>query len=227
MTNGTTRTALDADLVAVRDDILRLGSLVYRASQRALEAFSKNDTALAKQVITGDDELDELHHHVESMVASTVARQGPMATDLRRLLAALLIANELERMGDHAEGIAKTVVRYTGQGRPTVPPLLPQMLEHIKKMLYEAMEAYVAEDAEKAAQVARMDDRVDDMYNSLFQLVVGEMHRGDLSVELGTYILWAGHSLERIGDRVTNICERVKYASTGIIDDLNTKDDAA
>ena len=220
----STRNILDADLHTIRDDILRLGSLVSRATEKAFEAFKTNDTSLAQDTINGDGEIDALHHKLEGIITETVALQQPTATDLRTLIAALLITNELERMGDHAEGIAKTVIIHKGMfNREAIPVQLNDMYRKVVVMVQRVMEAYVEDSREMAVATAEIDESIDYLYRSLFEQIVQKMGTNELPVDTGTYILWAGHALERIGDRVTNICERIIYARTGEIDGLNPK----
>jgi phosphate transport system protein len=217
------RSTLDQDLLAIRDDILRLGSLVDQATSRAIEAFVKHDNDLAQSVVNDDDVVDEMHAEIEEMVTKTFALQQPMARDLRLLIADLLISNELERMGDHAEGIARTVLRSRADKPVAVPVQINTMLEMAQRMIQRSMDAFVDMSAEKARQAASDDDNVDRLYQELFNMLVTAMSKGKTSVEEGTYLLWAGHNLERIADRVTNICERIVYASTGNVGELNPK----
>ncbi len=222
----TSRAALDRDLSSIRDDILRLASLVDQAVDITFRAFRTGDVRLAQEAIDGDTQLDNLRNKLEADITTTLALQQPMAHDLRRLVADLLIANELERMGDHAEGTARIVLRaLTDLSGIELPVPLASMKERVHEMLREVMEAYSREDSEKAKEVARMDDEVDHLYQQLFSLLVSQMGKGELSIERGTYLLWAGHNLERIGDRVTNICERIVYARTGAGGKLNIKPD--
>jgi phosphate transport system protein len=220
-----TRTALDQDMVAIRDDILRLASLVSRAMERALEALTRHDQDLAQTVVNDDDMLDELHNSIEEQVSRTFARQQPVARDLRKLIADLLIANELERMGDHAEGVARAALRYTGDTAIPVPDLVPTMRRKVQDMINNVMDAYIDMDPAKARMVAQADDEIDHLYQELFNLIINAMRNGEISVEEGTYMLWAGHNFERIGDRVTNISERIVYAQSAAVGDLNPKPD--
>ncbi len=217
------RSTLDQDLLAIRDNILRLGSLVDQSTSRAIQAFVRHDNDLAQSVVNDDDVLDGMHAEIEEMVTKTFALQQPMARDLRRLIADLLISNELERMGDHAEGIARTVLRSRADGSITLPPQIGAMQEMVHTMMRRSMDAFVDMSAEKAREAASSDDDVDRLYQELFNLLVTAMSKGKMSVEEGTYLLWAGHNLERIADRVTNICERIVYASTGNVGELNPK----
>lgn len=210
------RPTLDREILKIRDDIVRMGSLVNKAIGHAYQAFQQQDDESAQAVIQGDEAINNLRYDVESRIALTMATQQPMAHDLRGLVASLIIANELERMGDHAEGVSRTVLRSP---HPVieVPPTLNEMTTHVREMLDQALQVYIEEAPERAQAIAEMDDRNDRLYMHLFDDVVQRMNDGKLDVEQGTYILWAGHALERIGDRITNICERVIYMSTGDI----------
>jgi len=200
-------------------------SLVDKSISRALEALKKQDNALAQEVINDDDVIDELHQSVEERVLTTFARQQPVARDLRRIIADLLISNELERMGDHAEGIAQAALRHPDSSPIQIPAQIGRMKDTVHQMLQSVMEAFVGMDIERARAAADMDARIDELYQELFSMLIAEMSTGERSVEDGTYLLWAGHNLERIGDRVTNISERIVYAHTGAVKDFNPKAD--
>lgn len=219
----SSRSALDRDIMTIRDDILRFGSLVHRAIDRAVEALQSHEEEHAQDVVNEDDVMDKLHNKIEEQVLRTFALQQPMARDLRRLIADLLISNELERMADHAAGIAKAALRYTGDAPIDAPEAICSMRDQTQKMIDAVMDAYVDMDGEKARVVAQMDDVVDRHYQELFAMLINDMMQGTLSVEEGTYVLWAGHNLERIGDRVTNISERIVYAKSGDVEDFNPK----
>ncbi len=220
-----TRSALDHRLTNIRDDILRLGSLVSQSVGKAVDAFIDSDMELAQEVIRDDDEIDRLHHKLEESITTTVALQQPMAGDLRMLIANLLITNELERMGDYAEGIGRTTLLHGMEIPQEVPVLLKDMQRVVSRMITAAMEAYLKLNPELAREVARRDDEADVLYRKLLNLIVSRMGSGELSVDHGAHLMWVGHNLERIGDRVTNICERVIYARTGNISDANPKQD--
>jgi phosphate transport system protein len=213
--NPSARPAFDRELAGIRDNIARMGSLVDQAIGRAYNAFHTQDAGLAQQVIEEDQVINDLRYRVEQDVNSCMALQQPMAHDLRMLLSSFIIANELERMGDYAEGIARTVLRYPGEGAANVPSQISDMTEYVRQMLRDTMDAYLNEDAEKAEVTARMDDRIDALYRQMFKNLVEQMGTQQINIEHGTYMLWTGHNLERIGDRVTNLCERVLFIKTG------------
>jgi phosphate transport system protein len=219
-----TRSILDQGLVTIRDDILRLGSLVSQAVERSIDALVASDMQLAQEVIRGDDAIDSLHHALEERITTTVALQQPMASDLRKLIADLLITNELERMGDYAEGIGRTTLRQ-GEGTPVqISSLLKEMCHMVIDMIDRIMKAYLDENPDQAREDAQRDDKLDALYRKHLTLIVTQMGAGELSVAEGVYLMWAAHNLERIGDRVTNIAERIVYARTGELDGLNPKE---
>jgi phosphate transport system protein len=147
-----------------------------------------------------------------------------MAHDLRLLLASFSIAAELERMGDYAEGIARTVLRYPEEGLGDIPSQMGDMTIHVRRMLAQSLEAYAREDVAAAEAAAQTDDLVDRLYRQMFKWIVEQMSEGKILAERGTYLLWAGHNLERMGDRITNICERVLFSKTGAIErEMNPK----
>lgn len=220
----STRSVLDEELQQIRSGVIRLCGMVKQATNQAFDAFAQQDMDIAQQVIDNDDQLDNLHHALEEQIIKTIALQQPMASDLRNLVAALLIITELERMGDHAEGIAKTVFRHSDDDALDVPPPLTSMRQRVSEMMDAVTEAYRDEAPQKARTAARMDDKLDVLYRELFELLIERMTHNELVSELGTYMLWAGHNLERIGDRVTNICERIFYARTGQISGMNPKE---
>jgi phosphate transport system protein len=216
-----TRSMLDRELAIIRDNVIRMSSLVDEAIERSYRALRLHDANLAQTVINDDANVDDLCAQIENKVELTVALQQPTALDLRRVLADLLITTELERMGDHAEGIARTVVRFDSDVPMELPTQLRVMKDGVRDMIRRSMDAYVAQNVELAEEVGRLDEEVDHAYRELFDLLVGSMGQEELSVEHGTYLLWAGHNLERIGDRATNICERIIYSRTGDISQLN------
>jgi phosphate transport system protein len=219
----TTRGALDIELTAIRDDILRLGSLVGQAVEKAIDAFIANDTQLAQEIIQGDIAIDSLHHALEERIITTMALQQPMAGDLRKLIADLLITNELERMGDYAEGVGRTTLRHSEGVPPQLSPLMKDMYRLVSQMISGVTSAYQQESPEKAREVAWHDDQLDHLYQQYVDALVTQMGSGDLSIEEGTHLMWVAHNLERIGDRVTNIAERIVYARTGALGGLNSK----
>jgi phosphate transport system protein len=211
------RRLLDERFDSVQKDLLRMGDLVSRAIDLAVQAWRSRDRALAEQVVAGDAELNRMRYEVEEACLAMIATQQPAAGDLRATLAMDSLAVELERMGDHAEGIAKIVLRM-GDESPIQPlPEIPAMAELCRTMLTESLQTFVSRDPKAARRVGEQDDEIDRLYRALFDRVVAAMAKDPAIVERGTYLLWIAHNLERIGDRITNISERVIFMTTGQI----------
>lgn len=219
----TKRSQLDHEMQAIVDGLLRLSSLVSEGLTMAFQAVIDFDPHAAQDLVNRDLILNELTQEIEYRVERTVALQQPAARDLRIVMASMLIASELERMGDHVVGVARTVLNDESTPSEKLPDILLKIRDILLKMIEDSMRAFTTNDAALAREVADRDDEVDTLYHTLFTDIVSCMSKNVLPVTRGTYLLWAGHNLERIGDRVTNICERTIYISTGEVDNLNLK----
>lgn len=217
------RSLLDREFNLIQDDILRMGSLIDTAVERSIQALKAQDEGIAKQIIGDDKTINDLRFKIEEKCLTVIATQQPMASDLRVVIAAMNIVNDMERMGDHATGIAKTVIRMDHQ--PRLQPLgdIVLMADLARDMLKQALDAYVTRDADLARKVAQRDDEVDALYNQIFRVLLSFMIEDPRTTTQGTYLLWTAHNLERIGDRVTNIAERIIYMTTGMMQELNVK----
>lgn len=222
------RSILDQELNKLRDDILRLSSRVDANLSQAMNALYTRDVVLAHQVVEQDEEINRLRYSIEEDALLVLATQAPTATDLRSVIAAIHIAVELERMGDHAAGVARLVERMEEEDEIASLGKLPKMEKQVHKMLNESITAYVENDPETARALMKRDQKVDKHYRRLYQDMLREM-RDDDYIRRATFLLWVGHNLERIGDRVINIAERVIFMSTGefveSIDDTLDADD--
>jgi phosphate transport system protein len=210
----SSRTALDNELNALHDNILRLSSMVDTAIDQAMLALNTRDVALAAQVDRSDQEINLLRYSIEENSLRLLATQQPTARDLRRVIAAIHLAVELERIGDHAAGIARLVERLENEDEIDSLHKLPKMAKRARQMLQEATTAYIDHDPDKAHQIIKQDDKIDKQYRKLFRETLKEM-RDDDYIRRATFLLFVGHSLERIGDRATNIAERVVFMATG------------
>jgi phosphate transport system protein len=215
------RPGLDQELAAIKDQVLRMGSLVEDAILAAIAALVAHDADGATAVIANDHRINEMQREVSTLITRTIATQSPVARDLRFLLALDHVGYELERMGDHAGSVAKQVRKLAPH-----PPLkryvdLPAMGEIAAALVGDILRALVDVDVTAAREVAARDDEIDDLYHRTFDEVVDLMRADPGNVERGTRILFAAHYLERIGDRVTNIAEDVVFLASGEIEDLN------
>lgn len=216
-----TRLTFEKQLRELQEEMLFLGSMVGTATSRAVDALSRLDARLARQVIAEDQLIDDRRWQLEDHAIQLIATQQPMAGDLRVVASVMHIATDLERMGDHAEGIAKIVLMHGDQ--PLLKPLIdvPRMAELALSMLSRSLDAWVQRDAEAAAQIAREDDAVDALYDQIYRELISFMVEDPRTIQRATWLLWAAHNLERIADRATNICERVVYLVTGRIQEIN------
>jgi phosphate transport system protein len=215
------RTSFHRELRGLQDDVLVLGSMVDKAIARSIEALERLDHAEARRVIRDDLQVNAKRFAIEERAVLLIATQQPLASDLRTIVAALHIVVDLERMGDHAEGIAKIVLLHGEQS--LLKPLIdvPRMADKARDMLRRSLDAFVEGDAEAARRVAAEDDEVDALYDRVYRELFGYMVRDPTTYDRATWLLWVAHNLERIADRVTNICERVVFLVTGKMEEIN------
>ena len=221
------RATLDRDLATLKEDTLRLGSLLEPAIVQSMRALHNRDKVLAEEIVANDAQINDLRFKVEEASLNLIATQQPAAGDLRAVVAALNMVSDLERMGDHAAGIAKIVLRLPDDGTLELPPSLSQMADLALDMLRKALEAYSKLDDDIAYSVATQDDIIDLHYKTLFRELVGMMSEGKDMTNLGIYLMFVGHNLERIADRVTNLAERVVFMTSGLMQELNPEPDEA
>lgn len=221
------RAILDRDLVVLKEDLLRLGSLLESAIVQSMQALRNRDKGLAQEIVANDAQINALRFKVEEASFNLIATQQPAAGDLRAIVAALNMVGDLERMGDHAAGIAKVVLRLPDDGALELPPSLSQMADLALDMLRKALEAYSKLDDSIAYSVATQDDVIDLHYKDLFRELVEMMSEGKDMTNMGIYLMFVGHNLERIADRVTNLAERVIFMTSGLMQELNPEPDEA
>jgi len=212
-----TVTSFDEDLKELAHRISEVGGLAERSVDRSVRALVTVDAAVARQVIEDDDRIDELQHEIEEKAILTIARRQPMAQDLREVMAAIHIANDLERVGDLAKNIAKRVIAIGGQFQPQqfvhgVEHLAELALEQLKNVL----DSYVGRDLDQALAVWRRDNEIDVLYTSLFRELLTYMMEDPRNISFCTHLLFCAKNIERIGDHATNIAEIVHYLITGI-----------
>ncbi len=208
-------------LQGLQDGVLEMGSMVDRQIERAMQALIDRDMPLAEAVIRDDVEVNRTRFHLDNICLSLLAMQAPMASDLRLIVSVLSMITDLERMGDHAEGNARIVLLMRDE--PLVKPLvdIPAMATNARRMLKEVLDAFVQRDADAAYRVGAMDDEVDVLYERVYHDLIGIMVKDQSTVEACTHLLWTAHNLERIGDRCTNIAERVVFTITGMLPEMD------
>ena len=201
------RLELDRELTAIRDDLLRLGNRIDTAIDQAITALLNHDRGLARLVIHADQLINQRRYQLEEACLVTMARQQPVAIDLRRLIATMHAAGELERMGDLAEGIAHIVLKFDS---PTQLPLsnFERMAEAVRRMLRSSLYAFTYDDLQQADRIPVLDDKIDEYYQQNMRNLLTYMLEDSTVVTEATYLLWVSHNLERIGDRCVNLSER-------------------
>jgi len=214
------RESFERHLHELQDDVLILGSMVEKAISRSIEALKKRDLELARQVIAADREIDLKRYEIEEKCTELIITQQPMASDLRIIIAVLYIIVDLERIADHAGGIAKIAIMIGDE--PPLKPLIdiPRMAQKATDMLHRSLDAFVKHDADAARQISAEDDEVDSLYDQVFRELLVFMMEDPRTVTRATRLIWVAHNLERTADRVTNICERVVFTVTGKIEEI-------
>lgn len=219
------RATFTRDLQRLQDGILVLGSMVAQAIIDSVSALKKQDLESAQRIVEQDRDINERRFAIESDVLALIATQQPMAGDLRTLASILEIATELERIGDYGKGIARITLLIGHQ--PLIKPIidLPRMAVMVQEMLQQSLEAFAARDVELAKETAAKDREVDALYNQVYRELLTYIIADPRAIDQATRLLWVGHNLERAGDRVTNICERVVFTVSGKMVELESNDD--
>ena len=216
-----TREAYHRALKNVQDDVMNMAGMVSKALKDSMEALKHRDFETSKRIIDDDNIINRKRFDIEEKCLLLIATQQPMAVDLRVLAAVFNIITDLERIGDHAEGIAKINISIGDE--PLVKPLrdIPQMSELGLSMLDRCMKAFLNRDLDAARQVCNDDDEVDALYDQTYRELLLVMIENPRTIQGATYLIWAAHNLERIADRVTNIAERVVFMVTGKMEEMN------
>jgi phosphate transport system protein len=216
-----TRVAFERQLAEIQEDMLILATRVESAIERSIRALRERDIDLARQIIADDVKINQKRYDTEETCLELIATQQPLAGDLRTIVAVLHIIVDLERMGDHAEGIAKIAIMLADE--PPLKPYIdiPRMAEIAIHMLMGSLEAFKQRDADRARAICDEDDEVDALYDQVYRELVTYMVNDPKTIERATHLTWVAHNLERIADRVTNICERVVFLVEGKIKELN------
>ena len=219
------RKTFENEIQLVKDDVLMLGSMVEQALINSVESLKKRDVKLSEKIFAEDQEINKKRFEIESKLMVLIATQQPMAHDLRLLASCMEIISELERMGDYAKGIANINIRMGDV--PLLKPLIdiPRMAQIGVDMLHHALTAFVNEDVEAAQSIPVQDDEVDALYNQVYRELMTFVIQDAKTMERANWLLWVAHNLERVADRVTNICERTVFIVTGEMTEIKSTDD--
>lgn len=220
------RLNLDRKIRNMMNEILIIDSMVETAVLEAIQALKNQDLDAAITIYKADAEINARRFALEKECMITIATEQPiMASDLRLVASVLEVVNELERMGDYAKGIARVTMRIGKQ--PHIKPIidLPHMAELAVDMLHRAIAAFVSQDAETARQIPKEDNLVDALYQKIYNELIAIVTRDPATAGQANLLMWAAHNLERMADRVTNICERTIYIHTGEMTEIDVSDD--
>lgn len=225
MSTISPRETLDRATKKLLNEILIQGSMVENAIKESVDALINRDVEQAKVIYEGDRQINKKQFEIEESVITLIATQQPMARDLRLLTAILEVTTELERMGDYAKGIARITVRL-GQDILLEPiSEIPPMAEVCVDLLHRALHAFVDKDAEAARTIPKEDDKVDAFYNRIYRELMNHMIADPSTIDQANHLLWVAHNLERVADRVTNVCERIVFVVTGELLEMDRTDD--
>jgi len=209
------RKTFSPEIQEVKDEILLLSSMVEQAVMDSATALKDNNLEQARQILSKDILINRKRFEIEYSIMVLIATQQPIAHDLRLLASSLDICTELERMGDYAKGIANINIRSEGLSLPYILKDIYSMAEKAVDMLHRAMTTFADEDVTTAEDIRQEDDIIDECYSRLYQDAVQSVLDDPRNIERANYVIWAAHNLERLGDRVINICERVVYIAKG------------
>jgi phosphate transport system protein len=209
------------ELTELQDQVLVLGSMAEKAILDSMEALRDGDHVWSQKIIEHDNEINRKRFEIEDKTIFVIASQQPMATDLRSLISILYIITDLERIADHAEGIARINMLLHDEPLPRRLGYIPAMADRAVAMLRETLKAYIDHDVELARRVCDADDEVDRLQDSVYDETVRTMIDDPSTIQRNTYMLWTSHNLERIADRCTNIAERVIFLVTGRMEEIN------
>ncbi len=216
-----TRELFHRELSELQDDVLVLGSMAEKAVLDSMEALRDGDMVWSHKLIEDDKRINAKRFAIEERAIFVIGSQQPMATDLRTLVSMLYIVTDLERIADHAEGIARINLLLGDEPLPRKLGYIPSMADRAVQMLRDSLKSYLDGDVDMARRVCLADDEVDRLYDSVQDETIRAMVAEPSTIQRNTYLLWTSHNLERIADRCTNIAERVIYTVTGRMEEIN------
>jgi len=208
-------TAYDEELKQLKGLLVRMGGLAEAQISSAVESTVRRDNELAAQTIENDDVIDELENRIDDMVVRLLALRQPVASDLREIISALKVSSDLERIADCGTNIAKRAIRLNEV--PPVKPLytIPRMAALAQRMIKDVLDAYIEKNTDRAMDVWRRDEELDETYSSLFRELLTYMMEDPRNITPCTHLLFIAKNLERIGDHATNIAEAIHFLVLG------------
>ncbi|HMS58172.1 MAG TPA: phosphate signaling complex protein PhoU [Tepidiformaceae bacterium] len=209
------------EITELQDEVLILGSMAEKALMDAMESLRDGDHRWSQKIVEDDTRINAKRFEIEERVIFVIASQQPMATDLRALVSMLFIITDLERIADHAEGVARINMMLADEPLPRRLGYIPAMADRTVAMLRDSLKAFIEQDIAAARQICEADDEVDRLQDRVYEDSTAAMIADPSTIQRNTYMLWTAHNLERIADRCTNICERIIYLVTGNMEEIN------
>ncbi|MDT2639121.1 phosphate signaling complex protein PhoU [Enterococcus dongliensis] len=217
------RTQFEEELLNLHNQFYEMGMMVSSAVHKSVRSYIDHDKKIAQEVIDHDIEINDMEVRLEKKSFEMIALQQPVTTDLRTIITIMKASSDLERMGDHAVSVAKSTIRLKGLPRILeVEKEINEMSNYVKKMVDNVLIAYVKTDEKDARMIAKMDERVNDYFQKIYDMTTNKMEKDSDTIISGTDYLHVAGYLERVGDYVTNICEWIVYLATGKITELNS-----
>ncbi len=211
------RITFEQELENLNESLTEMGTKVEKIIERTFEAFGKNDRDALQKIIGGDGDVDRMEKDIEAKCLSLMLRQQPVAKDLRHISMALKVVTDLERIGDHAVDIAELAMRLDQKDAQSMIEYLPEMVENVKTMLRESINAFVKKDRELARSMEERDDVIDGLFNRVKQEAVKLLKEDGAESDKVVDLLMLAKYLERIGDHAVNVCEWTEFFDTGLV----------
>lgn len=215
-----TRITFEQELDILKISLEEMGRYVEFAIDKLIEAIETQDKELAEYLIKNDRNVNDMERNIEAKCLSLITKQQPIAKDLRMVSSALKVVTDIERIGDNVADIAELIIRNIQVDIPRYSMHLLPMTEAAKAMVHDAVETFLSRDAEKAVDVIKSDDIVDDLFNKVKNDIIGAIRAGEENIDISIDILMISKYLEKIGDHAVNIAEWEIFQETGSMNDV-------
>ncbi len=216
----TARMSFEHELQLLKDNLTQMGQLIEVAIEKTLEAFETQNEALSKEIIEGDRNINDIEKTIEARCLSLILKQQPVARDLRIVTTALKVVTDMERIGDHAADIAELIIREKREPVYELVKHIPQMGKVAKAMVHDAVHAFTSVNVEKAREIMKKDDLVDELFDQVKEEVASLLRASNEHVDQCVDILMIAKYFERIGDHAVNICEWTEFHETGSVNNI-------
>ncbi len=218
------RSNFEAEIQQLKAELITLSETVEKQIINTVDALIKRDLDASKKIKQIDSKVNTMRFKIEEQVLVTIATQQPLAHDLRLLASILEIAGELERIGDYAKGISTINLRMGEEELLAPYDNIPPMAEKVVNMLHRSIDAFINENVEDARRIPSEDDAVDELYTKIYHEMIAIVIKDGNTIEKTNWLIWTAHNLERMADRVTNICERTIFTVTGVLREIRSTD---